>query len=691
MVGHSSPLRLGQLPYHPPSNSDGFNVFHSRISSELGATTYAKMPTTSVSSQPTPHYVYAELQSKDEIRLVTILPAKFEDEITLRIEHTALPLPDPVPSTRMTVKEIQETLPPDWCVEEINDNRFLFRYDGWTRHRYYRTSWTHPDPTFDPQLYLPPARDGGDDYEPRYEALSYVWGSKRGGREWAHVYQNNDDVKPTAKLRMSKNLASAIRHLRLPSSPRTMWIDAICINQASIPERNTQVLRMVDIYRLASRVVVWLGPASPTSGAALTLLTDLGRQIVTTRDDSLRMTPEATLSFFPLSELTVLDHPSATWHALSDLFQRPWFERLWVVQEIQLSRTAIVYCGADTVPWSLLWNAVSFLFHNESVPNDILSMGTLNSVRLLGRRGLEVRSLSDLARITVKRKCSDKRDLMYGLLGLLPAAFRREIKPRYDLEVWRASRDMMILYMQRVQRLEMFRASGMRRGELSSEGWPSWVPDFSAGGKAFSQFWVQFASGHARCWTKDSSGDRPGKESMLGVEGVRCATVNAVHNVSTAAWLGDAAWVQTIRRLAPDEDGERAPYVTGEPFGVAFAKTLILGCVEERVADQPLPSLATWMEQDSSNPLFGPRARAAFPTATSSDTTDGADITDLEAVAPLTALEMGIRGIHKYRSYFTTDEGYIGIGPIDIAVGMCPMSSLTDDRSPVLVLLVLIY
>ncbi|KAH6876276.1 heterokaryon incompatibility protein-domain-containing protein [Alternaria rosae] len=41
--------------------------------------------------------------------------------------------------------------------------------------------------------------------------------------------------------------------------PARFWIDAICINQNDLNERNEQVPRMGDIYSMASRVWIWMG------------------------------------------------------------------------------------------------------------------------------------------------------------------------------------------------------------------------------------------------------------------------------------------------------------------------------------------------------------------------------------------------------------------------------------------------
>jgi hypothetical protein len=48
--------------------------------------------------------------------------------------------------------------------------------------------------------------------------------------------------------------------------PMRFWIDAICINQNDLNERNEQVPRMGDIYSMASRVWIWMGLPSKILG-----------------------------------------------------------------------------------------------------------------------------------------------------------------------------------------------------------------------------------------------------------------------------------------------------------------------------------------------------------------------------------------------------------------------------------------
>src|SRR6266536_764396 len=55
------------------------------------------------------------------------------------------------------------------------------------------------------------------------------------------------------------NLVSALRHLRLKDIARTMWVDAICIDQSNIDERGHQVALMTKIYSLAKCDLLWIG------------------------------------------------------------------------------------------------------------------------------------------------------------------------------------------------------------------------------------------------------------------------------------------------------------------------------------------------------------------------------------------------------------------------------------------------
>jgi hypothetical protein len=96
-----------------------------------------------------------------------------------------------------------------------------------------------------------------DNNEPKFVALSYVWGDP----DFTHCIMVNGH-----SFAVTANLYAALRHLRKVSSTIgfdaaefPFWIDAICINQADVDEKSLQIPRMREIYSSASQVIAWLG------------------------------------------------------------------------------------------------------------------------------------------------------------------------------------------------------------------------------------------------------------------------------------------------------------------------------------------------------------------------------------------------------------------------------------------------
>lgn len=100
-----------------------------------------------------------------------------------------------------------------------------------------------------------------------YECLSYAWGTEDHDRP---VTLDN------ASFSVSSTLHTALKHLRHELQERKIWIDAISINQTDIAERSGQVAIMRKIYQNATRVNVWLGPATESSEQAIAFLEMMG-------------------------------------------------------------------------------------------------------------------------------------------------------------------------------------------------------------------------------------------------------------------------------------------------------------------------------------------------------------------------------------------------------------------------------
>ena len=149
---------------------------------------------------------------------------------------------------------------------------------------------------------------------PRYEALSYVWGD-------ASV------TKPILlqgkPFKVTRALWIALRHLRLEDRPRTIWVDAICINQIDIAEREKQVGRMLDIYKNALRGLLWMDIPSESIQHILPLLE---------RDYPEDEDQATDLALSLLNAVDVI-----TLKELHILCAHPVWGRSWIVQELVLS------------------------------------------------------------------------------------------------------------------------------------------------------------------------------------------------------------------------------------------------------------------------------------------------------------------------------------------------------------------
>ena len=133
-----------------------------------------------------------------------------------------------------------------------------------------------------------------------YEALSYVWGKSNQPCPIIHIEKHDLPVTP--------NLHEALLRLRHRYIERIIWVDAVCINQGNLEEKQQQIQFMAKIYSQANRVVVWLGETADNSEQALEEIHNLAGGKVSTNSLNKETIQEAILA----------------------LLQRPWFRRIWV-------------------------------------------------------------------------------------------------------------------------------------------------------------------------------------------------------------------------------------------------------------------------------------------------------------------------------------------------------------------------
>ena len=108
------------------------------------------------------------------------------------------------------------------------------------------------------------------------------------------------------------------------------------------------------IYSGADRVLVWLGEEQLQDRFALEAIDKIHGFIDT-------VWPDGSLQDYMAKIVNNPDLPPNAWQHIGALFRRPYFQRLWVIQEVVKSKSAQVLCGDKIIPWQYLSLAFGLL------------------------------------------------------------------------------------------------------------------------------------------------------------------------------------------------------------------------------------------------------------------------------------------------------------------------------------------
>lgn len=471
---------------------------------------------------------------------------------------------------------------------------------------------------------------------PLYEALSYVWGTTDNLVEIKIGPSGNE------RLAITQNLAEALPYLRYNDRTRTLWIDAICINQQDLRERSSQVKRMGDIYRLADRVVVWLGIEKDNSSHVLKMLSDLSSEI---KVDYVNRTMLPASSDSPShwsNTRRLLPYSGNALCNIDILLHRPWFSRLWVWQEVRLARNnAIIVCGSDTIPWQSLRQAIFCLAYKQwayNIPS--LDSGKLQARLFAIQRmsdSVSYTTFGDIIRRTASCKCSDPKDRVYAILSLLDISDEGiNIEPDYTKTTAQVYQDVVLQHIDHRRKLEMLTYCELQNDR--SIEMPSWVPNWAAADTA-----KPMGGGGKACGYTDANVQYRGG-GVLKTTGVISATISSAEETIIQRNYGSV--VDEIRRFAP-RNVEHSPYVAGGSLIDAFCTALCNNCFSN-----------TTRPPRSDYPQFEESREFLLAILQDKDRISNY-ITGADASKYLDH----VWGLCDKRAFITTDEGYIGLAP----------------------------
>lgn len=577
-------------------------------------------------------YAYSKLDDEPgSFRLIELFPGDFTDDIRLRIFH-ANAADCAEPDRRLSLQQIEKSMPQGWKARESFRGHYIFcRKEKGAKFRR-----KHPDATYPAWKYK--LEENPQDGRLRYEALSYTWGAPA-KVQTALICLHHDPlpepVREDAVIEIGENLAEALRYLRDEVKSRTLWIDAICINQGDTTEKTIQVRNMDAIYRRAHRVVVFLGSGDLSSRLALPTLKYLGEQVAYSGFGARRRCIGCTEKDWYRGEVD-LGYDDQTWKTITDTLLRPWFTRLWIVQEVRLAgHRSVIQCGDDVIPLFLFRRAILCLQGKHWLPSLELRSHIDNTTQLFGLKDYAEPSLGQLLDQTRQRGCGDPRDKVFGILSLIPQEFSAKLSLAYSLPLDQFYRDTVIAHLHHTKRLELLHLCYQAGRNLSG---PSWAPDLSSAIPVQLRTSSQFAAGCSRAHWSFTAPD------LLSVLGIGAATVC---KVGKPLELHSRDAVDVIRSWEPDDlmTGDYPP--ASMSLLEAHALTLRMNKVKER--GRARTATRDWLEANANCGLWG-------------DNKDPIPTNDRAKFA------MSIRCCEG-RAYIHTVEGHIGLAPLDTQPG----------------------
>ncbi|KAI0142307.1 HET-domain-containing protein [Hypoxylon sp. NC0597] len=531
-----------------------------------------------------------------------------------------------------------------------------------------------------------------------YDALSYTWG----------------DEEPECQIFIDekifwirKNLYTALQVIRRKENELLLWVDAICINQDDEIERDYQVRQMNDIFAKARLVRVWLGAATLGSDRGVDVLCKFHNsvhdawkgswaRIGSTLRKKDRLDASKSYDYFinsredyeayykPIMPLLEDSQSLADLDEAVLLLCRPWWKRMWTLQESVLCKQVVCYCGSKSFPLDYFYTLAYFIYFSANFDS---WPGLLTDSKVSLRETWRIADLRDhfskKGRISLllaldsswNRKASDAKDKVIGLLGLLGQ--RSDLLPEYawPLEkVYRAA----------------FRAAIQEEGDLACLGFmselserrntnlPTWVPDLEIHSETGSDYLASLSKPIFGSNLYNASLAQKAKEiristedddSVLVLEGITISTVQDV-GVEAPGWetygtdeTDNRKWKETIREtlqqwrammpIVPEK-----PYCTGESLAQVFWRTVL---VDLKQGTYPKPSPATGPSRlDANDQEWLSRL----------ETEEGLQELILTWELSCQQVFRQLRLIEQFhRRFFVTTNGYVGLGPPSLETG----------------------
>ena len=277
--------------------------------------------------------------------------------------------------------------------------------------------------------------------------------------------------------------------MRHPTETRLYWADQICINQDDEEEKSQQIEIMADVYTRAQNVLIWLGIGTDE--------TDLAMETFPSILEELQEIDHTKEPFGGLQK-EMLRYRSSQLGGINRLLCRPWFNRVWTLQEGACAKNGIILCGTKSMSLDTLIEFIKGCRHDrighwtqmlEAVvwmhPQDLSTRNFgrhIDTIIKLKHEQSFIADRSHLFRLFIRlRSCgaSDDRDFIYSIFRYLPREIQQTIrnKAKYgDYAVEELYQAVARVDLCHYKDALLLSGAGLSQQTLRL---PSWVPDWT--------------------------------------------------------------------------------------------------------------------------------------------------------------------------------------------------------------------
>ncbi|KAK7995057.1 hypothetical protein PG990_013830 [Apiospora arundinis] len=302
----------------------------------------------------------------------------------------------------------------------------------------------------------------------QYEALSYAWGASN---------KTCTILCDEQRLSVTENCWLALHSLRHEDRVRTLWVDAVCIDQScdqegSIQERNHQIKLMGMVYNTASCVLVWLGPEEESTPKVFEFC-ELAQRLP---ENHQQQGDTDLTTELMLNRLKTMINNDGIMFSFWCMIKSPWFFRMWTVQEIAFASEAFLIIGPRSLGWNAFLRGYDYLVLNTffgtfNYFQVNLRRDTIRYARLYPHTTFNIPSLQVIRNL----QCARPHDKIYGMYAILALLEIPLEDPDYEQPVTELIDKITLSLIQQFKSLSFMM---LTLPSYSSPGRPSWAPDW---------------------------------------------------------------------------------------------------------------------------------------------------------------------------------------------------------------------